>query len=347
MSYTVYMHIAPNGKKYVGITKQYPVSKRWLNGGGYLHNEHFNRAIKKYGWENIEHKIISNWHTQEEAEKLERYLIKYYQSNNRNYGYNKTDGGETNKKLSIESIRKMSEAQLGKKLSEETKSKIRIAMKKRGMTDSHKKHLSKIQKNRIGTKHNKITKQKISQANKGKLVGNKNPMYGKHHSKETKFKISHHREYENGANHSSSKRVAQIDKKGRLIKVWGSCSLAQKNFRKEYSSGVKACCQGRSNTAYGYIWEYVDDSYEITPLQNYPYKVDFKANINNRKKVIQYSLDGVAIKEFDSITEAKNEMTNSKSLANIHQVCKGKRKTAYGYIWKYAEEENNELQRTS
>lgn len=32
--YTVYMHVFPNGKKYVGITSQ-DVSRRWRDGKGY------------------------------------------------------------------------------------------------------------------------------------------------------------------------------------------------------------------------------------------------------------------------------------------------------------------------
>lgn len=47
--YTVYMHISPSGKRYVGITRQRPVA-RWKNGRGYINNEYFYRAIKKYGW---------------------------------------------------------------------------------------------------------------------------------------------------------------------------------------------------------------------------------------------------------------------------------------------------------
>ena len=40
MNYFVYVHSCPNGKKYVGITRQIP-KKRWNNGYGYVKNEHF------------------------------------------------------------------------------------------------------------------------------------------------------------------------------------------------------------------------------------------------------------------------------------------------------------------
>lgn len=51
------------------------------------------------------------------------------------------------------------------------------------------------------------------------------------------------------------------------------------------------------------------------------------------KKVIQYRLNGELIKEYDSIIEAANENNINPTL--ISGVCKGKKKTSGGYIWKY------------
>ena len=81
MSYTVYKHITPNGKIYIGITKRNPL-KRWQNGRGYSTNKHFSRAIKKYGWNNIIHKILFSGLSEEEAKIKEIKLIAYYKSNN-------------------------------------------------------------------------------------------------------------------------------------------------------------------------------------------------------------------------------------------------------------------------
>ena len=47
MGYSVYMHITPNNKKYIGITKQKLV-KRWLHGKGYQKQSYFYNAILKY-----------------------------------------------------------------------------------------------------------------------------------------------------------------------------------------------------------------------------------------------------------------------------------------------------------
>lgn len=92
--YKVYMHIAPNNKKYIGITSCDDPEKRWRKGKGYYKNKHFTNAIKRYGWENIEHKILYEDLEKEEAQTKEIELIKKHKSNNVKYGYNNTKGGE-------------------------------------------------------------------------------------------------------------------------------------------------------------------------------------------------------------------------------------------------------------
>ena len=58
----------------------------------------------------------------------------------------------------------------------------------------------------------------------------------------------------------------------------------------------------------------------------------------NDHRVLQYSLDGEFIKTWDSIKEACETLYgNYKAQANIVRCCKGRSHRAYGYIWKYAE----------
>ena len=64
--YTLYRHVAPNGKMYVGITSKKP-EYRWENGNGYEANQHFTRAIKKYGWDNFKHEILLTNLSEEDA----------------------------------------------------------------------------------------------------------------------------------------------------------------------------------------------------------------------------------------------------------------------------------------
>lgn len=118
MSYTVYKHIAPNNKIYIGITKMNPL-KRWDNGRGYSTNKHFSRAIKKYGWNNIEYEILFSDLSVNDAKTKEIELIEYYQSNNPKYGHNVTASGDTGVPLSQESIIKMKAKLTGQKRTKE------------------------------------------------------------------------------------------------------------------------------------------------------------------------------------------------------------------------------------
>ena len=57
MSWLVYKHVSPSHKVYIGITHLLP-SQRWCRGNGYKNNPMFYRAIKKYGWGNIDQKLL-------------------------------------------------------------------------------------------------------------------------------------------------------------------------------------------------------------------------------------------------------------------------------------------------
>lgn len=63
-----------------------------------------------------------------------------------------------------------------------------------------------------------------------------------------------------------------------------------------------------------------------------------KALINNpktTKKIFQYDLNGVFLKEWISATEVQRELGIKSPL--IVRVCKGRRKSTGGFIWRYAE----------
>lgn len=106
--YVVYIHTAPNGKRYVGITSQ-NIRRRWRNGAGYKNNEYFTRAILKYGWDNFTHEIVAQGLTQEEAEKKEVELIAKYDSANPQKGFNIDLGGNSTGKRSESTKKKLSE----------------------------------------------------------------------------------------------------------------------------------------------------------------------------------------------------------------------------------------------
>ena len=152
--YTVYKHQNKiNGKVYIGITMQKP-EKRWGNNGvNYKTSPHFYAAIQKYGWDNFNHDILFENLTHDEACLKEQELIKYYDSMNREFGYNSTSGGdifimneETKQKIS-QSMRGNTNG-LGHPCSDEKKQKISEKQKNRTFTEEHKQKLSDAAKQR-------------------------------------------------------------------------------------------------------------------------------------------------------------------------------------------------------
>lgn len=167
--YTVYCHTNKiNGKCYIGITRQ-EVEKRWLNGQGYSKNSHFYNAIKKYGWNNFKHEILYTNLTKEEAEQKEIELIAKLHSNEREFGYNIENGGNSIGRVSVETKQKLREINMGES---------NPMYGKRGKMCPN-----------YGRKASEKTRRKISE-NHANLKGENHPMYGKCHAEESKKKIS-------------------------------------------------------------------------------------------------------------------------------------------------------------
>lgn len=152
--YKVYIHIFPNQKVYIGITKQKP-EYRWRNGKKYNNNEYMNNAIKKYGWQNIEHKILYNGLTKEQAEIKEKELIKKYKSNIREFGYNILEGGNISIGMTEKGKQQMINKNKGKHKSPNTEFK-----------KGHKPWTT-------GKKMSKEFKQKLSESHLGQVAWNR------------------------------------------------------------------------------------------------------------------------------------------------------------------------------
>lgn len=150
----VYKHTFPNGKVYIGITGQ-KTYKRWKYGKGYT-TLIMQNAIQKYGWNNVIHEILFDNLTQEEAELKEVELIKKYRSNEYEYGYNLATGGGVNcgYKHMVEFRENISKRQLGKPstrknyhTSEETKKKLSEANKGKKLSQETKAKMSASRQN--------------------------------------------------------------------------------------------------------------------------------------------------------------------------------------------------------
>ena len=288
--YFVYKHTSPSNKNYIGITRQNPPSKRWANGKGYSHNIYFDRAIKKYGWDNFQHEILFANLTAKEAEDKERELILFYKSADREFGYNIDLGGglvngrefsdETRQKISekakIRLMDKTNHPLYGKPMPEEVKKKIQKANLNKSLSEEVKKKISdavKGEKHPLYGKHHTDEAKRKMRENHRDYKGKNHPMYGKHHSQETKEKLrqinlgktipEEVRKKISMANKGkqATKPVNQYDKEKNFIRSFNSLSEASAITNTSVSD-ICTCCKGRLHTANGYIWEYKESKCE-------------------------------------------------------------------------------------
>lgn len=70
--YWVYAHVTPNGMYYIGMSKIQP-SERWRKSN--YKTSALVPHIEQYGWENIQHKVLIDGLTKEQAEAWEDRLI--------------------------------------------------------------------------------------------------------------------------------------------------------------------------------------------------------------------------------------------------------------------------------
>lgn len=257
----VYRHIAPSGKMYVGITSQ-RLSKRWNNGKGYKKNKYFTRAIDKYGWDNINHEVLMDNLTQEQASLAEKIFIGYWDLTNPNKGYNLEAGGRDGYSVTDESKRKMSESKMGlyvgkknpmygKRHTDESKRKMSESLKGRVITDEWRQHISKAMRGEgnpmygvpspmKGKKFTHKHRDKISKALSGRKL-----------SKDTKRKLSQ------TMMGRGTKAVAMLDPNSdNIICTYQSIREASEDINIS-SCCISNCCAGRNKTAGGYKWKYI------------------------------------------------------------------------------------------
>ena len=249
-NYTVYMHISPSNKRYIGITSQ-TVEKRWNNGHGYRNNKHFTNAINHYGWENFQHIIITRGLTEDEAKWLEIELIREWDSSNRDKGYNISLGGDI---TSEETRRKISVANKGKTFSEEHRKKLSEAKKEKYCGENNPNYGKGLK----GENHPMYGKQHTEEARKKmreKAIGRPSPNKGKFLSEESKKKLS---ETRNGKNNPRAKNIICI-----TTNMVFSTIKEGAEYYKTDRSAIAKCCKGKLNYSGKYngtplAWRYIE-----------------------------------------------------------------------------------------
>ena len=237
MNYSVYKLTAPNGKVYIGITSRDP-KIRWNSGNGYKYNKHFYDAIQKYGWKNIKKDVLYSGISQEDAYRLEIELISKYKSNDREFGYNKSSGGESSVRglhwhQSKETIEKKSQKMRGRKLTQEQRKKLSESLK--GHVSPNKgKHLSEE------------AKTKISNALKTWNAEHESPNKGRKYKKTQEAILATSRGH--------YKPVVCVE----TGIIYESIMYAGIFTNIDHSS-ISAVCRGKRKSAGGYHWRYEKD----------------------------------------------------------------------------------------
>jgi hypothetical protein len=229
-------------------------------------NTYFHRSIRKYGVENFGFCIIHDNIDTMWLDDWEIYYINKYNSTDKNVGFNMTEGGGGSHglKRTEETCKKISEAQTGRKVSEETRKK----MSERIITEETRKKMSEA---RTGRKVSEETLKKISEAQTGRKVSEETrkkiseSKKGKKHSEETLKKIS---ESNKGKKHSEetrkkiSKRVVQYDLEMKEISKYNSMIEASIKTG-VHQSKISLCCNGKRKTTGEFIWKFAESSEQV------------------------------------------------------------------------------------
>ena len=345
--YCVYMHKNKiNDKVYIGQTGT-SVEDRWQNGKGYKGCTLFERAIKKYGWENFEHIILEDNLTRQEVGVAENKFITLYDATNPEKGYNISTGGESGHvgvKMSDEARRRMSEARKGKPFSQEHKDKISAALKGRRLPkesidkirianskscvqlDLDGNFIQRYQTTREASLASGVSQDSICGAlnkNKRQKTAGGFIWIQADEYDEPDFLLNL-KDYMKIYKNNRKRSVVQLSQDGEYINTFESSAAAGRSIDQD-GRHINACCAGDINTAYGYVWVYES---EYSPDKDYSIH---KTPTWNQYAVVQLDKDFNVVAEFSGANEAHRQ-TNI-NIACICECCNGIQKTAGGYLW--------------
>ena len=205
-----------NYKKYIGqsvdIQRRWSQHKNELNGNVHF-NDYLQKSWNKYGEDNFRFYVLEYCEV-DKLDELEVYYINMYETLSRDSGYNLTSGGSDNKTYSNETRIKISNSLKGHEVSAESRIKI---------SENH-----------------------------ADFNGDKNGMYGKHHSEESKQKMSQAKKGKISFRRNLT-NVYCVD-----LDVMFDDATTAGNILNLDSSGILKCCKGERKTCGGYRWKFIN-----------------------------------------------------------------------------------------
>ena len=127
--------------------------------------------------------------------------------------------------------------------------------------------------------------------------------------------------------------VYQLDLEGNILNIYRNTTIASEAVKASQGNIITAC-EGKRRICNGFQWAY---------RRNLSEKI-FKALPEIKTTAIsvtQYSLGGIKIREWDSVTQAAQAGKGSDS--HISQCCNGKRNSCGGFQWRYSSDNIEQL----
>lgn len=219
-----------NNKKYIGQSQN--IEDRWCKHKndlrhGQHNNDHLQNAWNKYGEENFRFFVVEYCEVTELDDK-ENYYINFYKTLNRDQGYNLKSGGQNK----------------GIKVSDYVRKKQSLAQKQ-----VYQNNDNLIEKRKVDAL-NQWAKPEIKQ----KIMGENNGMYGKHHTEESRKKIS---EKKKGSmsQFRNTTPVFCIELNQSFKDAITAC--IELNINKSNTGSLLAVCRGKRKTCGGYHWKFL------------------------------------------------------------------------------------------
>lgn len=153
---------------------------------------------------------------------------------------------------------------------------------------------------------------------------------GKKLSKETKKKLS---EINKAKDHSQLRSGYKkwLENGGMVWSKGKKLPAHSEEWKKKMSERMS----GENNPAYGKDYSHLRKNYDTNCSgKDHP----------RARSIIQYTIDGKFVAKFDTIQSVAEHFgkTKSSDVSNVTACARGRRKNAYGYIWKYADAEGDD-----
>jgi group I intron endonuclease len=285
-----------NNKIYIGQSKN--ILNRWASEKSKRNNIYLNNAIKKYGIDKFNFKILKECNIKK-LNFYERYYILKYKSNNNKYGYNMQDGGK------------------------------QFRFSKDYLTPVFRFNMNGKLLNKYISISDASEKNKISHGNISRAIKNKSNAGGFYWSKQNKIELKNmkcnNNIYSLNNYNKPTPKILQLDNDNNIIHEFKSIYEINNSFNISIKK-INQCLYYKGK----YKITHNNKDYRFIRK----YNINDINNILQRKltPVLCYDNSMNLLGKYNSVTSASIKTGTNKSC--IFACIKGKQKTAGKYIWK-------------